>query len=629
MEFLGISPERLVPLFAACAAAVVALYVLKLRRRRVVVPFAQLWDRVLAERPSSALFKHLRRILSLLLQLALLALLTLALSDPRRVGATGAGRTRVVLLDASASMKAVDVPGSRAEAARRAARELVRGMGAADRALVASMDAEVTALAPMTDDVAVLEGALREYHPRDTGLDLPRALRFAADALRGATNPEVVIVGDGDYDALPELSLGGVALRFVGVGRRSRNVGIAAFSVRRYPLDKSRYEVLAEVRSWSPQPERVELTLLADGAPVEVTTLSLAPGASAQRVLPNLSGANASLEARIRLADGARDDLPADDRAYATLPPRRRARVLSVSRGNRYLEAALLLDEYLDVVEAAPEDAPNRLRESRFDVAVLDGVSLPLPEGTHGIWLRPQGPDAPLPFDEGFATAPTGGALGFDEVVRRHPVMRFTGDLEEAHIGRIVRYHPSPADRVLGRGAAGPLLIAGERGAQRFVLFAFDPRESDLPLLVSWPVLLLNSIDWFAGEDPAYLSSFRTGTAWRVPVPAGVTRAVVETPSGRRVPAPVHEGRAVFFGSEAGLHRVHAGETHILVAGNLSEPSESRCGHRATITVANTRATAPTPGSTGVRRELWLYLLAGAVAILTIEWVTWHRRVTV
>lgn len=628
MDFLGVAPARLIPLFAAAAAVVVALYVLKLRRRRVLVPFARLWDRVLDERPSSALFKHLRRILSLLIQLLLLALLVLALSDPRRAGATGAGRTRVVLLDASASMKAIDVPGSRAEAARRAARELLRGLGAADRALVASMDAEVTALAPMTDDPAALEAALRDYRPRDTGLDLPRALRFAADALRGATNPEVIIVGDGDYD-LAESPLGSVPLRFVGVGRRSRNVGIAAFSVRRYPLDKSRYEVLAEVKSWSQRPERVELTLLADGAPVEVTTLALGPGEGAQRVLPNLSGANASLEARIRLADGGRDDLPADDRAYATLPPRRRARVLSVSHGNRYLEAALLLDEYLDVVECTPESAPMRLRESHFDVAILDGVSLPLPPGTHGIWLRPQGPDAPLPFEEGFALAPTGGALAFDEVLRRHPVMRFTGDLEEAHIGRIVRYRPTPADRVLGRSAAGPLLVAGERGDQRFVLLAFDPRESDLPLLVSWPVLLLNSIDWFAGEDPAYLSSFRTGTAWRVPVPAGTSRAVVETPSGRRVPAPVHEGRAVFFGGEAGLYRVHAGDAHVLVAGNLADPAESRCGHRATITLGGARGTAPTPGAAGIRRELWLYLLAGAVAILAVEWVTWHRRVTV
>lgn len=628
MEFVGVSPDRLIPLFGAAAAAVVALYILKLRRRRVVVPFAKLWDRVLEERPSSALFKHLRRVLSLLLQLALLALLVFALADPRRAGAVGAGRTRVVLIDGSASMKAVDVPGSRAEAARRAAGELVRSMGAADRALIAAMDAEVTALAPMSDDPTELERAVRAYHPRDTGIDLTRALRFAADALRGATNPEVVIVGDGDY-ALPEAPLGSIPLRFVPIGRRSRNIGVTAFSVRRYPLDKSRYEVLAELRSWSQRPERVELTLLADGAPVEITSLTLAPGQSSQRVLPNLSGANGSLEARVRLADGTRDDLPADDRAYATLPPRRRARVLSVSSGNRYLEAALLLDEYLDVTECAPAEAPARLQTGRFDVAVLDGVALPLPQGTHGIWLRPQGADSPLPHDDGFAAAPAGSAIAFDEVNRRHPIMRFTSDLEEAHVGRIVRYRTTPDDRVLGRSSVGPLLIAGERGSQRFVLFSFDPRESDVPLLVSWPVLLLNSIDWFADEDPAYLSSFRTGTVWRVPVPAGVDRAQIETPSGRRVSVPVSEGRAVFFGTEAGLHRVHAGDAHTLIAANLFEPDESRCGHRPTLTVGGARAAAPTAGRAGVRRELWIYLLLAATGILVAEWISWHRRVTV
>ncbi|MBK6530464.1 MAG: hypothetical protein IPF99_12915 [Deltaproteobacteria bacterium] len=136
---------------------------------------------------------------------------------------------------------------------------------------------------------------------------------------------------------------------------------------------------------------------------------------------------------------------------------------------------------------------------------------------------------------------------------------RFTSDLEEAHIGRVARYRLAPGDRVLGSGSAGPLLVAGERDGGRFVLFTFDVRESDVALLVSWPVMLINAIDWFSGEDGAFQSSYRTGTAWRMPVPAGEREATVETPSGRRVRVPVMEGRAVFFGTEAGFHRLHSG----------------------------------------------------------------------
>lgn len=633
MEFLGLAVGKLALIFGVAAAAVVVLYLLKLRRRRVLVPFSKLWERILDDRPTSSLFSKLKRLISLLVQLLLLALLVAALGDPRVKGASATGRSIVVLVDGSASMKATDVPGGRERAARDAVRKMVREMGSGDRMLIAQMDAEVTALSPMTDDVTSLEGALSAYGARDTGGDFPRALRFAMDALRDAPHPELVVVGDGAYDeardSLGEVRLGTIPLRFVGVGRRGRNVGISAFAVRRYPLDKSRYEVLIEVRSYSDRAESVELTLMADSAPVEVTRLALEPGATVQRVLPDLSGANQSLEARIAFTDRTQDDLPADDRAYATLPERHRSRVLAVTPGNRYLEAALLLDEYLDVVDVTPDEAPARMRNERFDAVIFDGVSAPLPPGVAAFYLRPSGPDAPFEAEPGFATAAPGSALRFEQVDRRHPMMRFMSDIEEAHIGRIVRYRAQPGDRALASSGAGPLILAGERRGARFVTLTFDVRESDFPLLVSWPVLLINAIDWFAGEDPAYLSSFRTGESWRIPVPAGVDRATIETPAGQRLTVPVFEGRAVLLGTQAGFYRLHAGEDHRLVAGNLSDPNESRCAPRRTLSVNGTRATPPREGRAGVRRELWLYLVAGALVILLIEWGTYHRRVTV
>lgn len=631
MEWLGLAPAQLAWTGALAGAAVVGLYLLRQRRRRVLVPFAPLWARVLEERPSARLFERLRRLLSLLLQLVLLALLVFALGDPRPAGASRRGRTTVLLLDASASMAATDLPGGRATAAREAARRVVRAMGPDDRMLVAQMDAEVTALTALTDDSAALEAAVTAYRPRDTGLDLSRALRFARDVLRGNAHGEVIVVGDGAYPPVaPDVTAAGAALRFVGVGRRGRNLGLTAFSARRYPLDRSRCEAIVELQSWSDRPESVVLTVSVDGAPIERARLRLAPGERVQRVIERLSGGGERLEARIAFEDGTRDDLPLDDVAYATLPERRRARVLSVGAGNRYLEAALLLDEYLEVVEATPATAAAALAQGRYDVVISDGVAVTAPPGVGWISLRPPAGGSPRPVEPGLFSAPAGGAIGFERVDRRHPVTRFTSDLEEAHIGRVARYRLTPADRVLGSGSAGPLLVAGEReGGGRFVLFTFDVRESDVALLVSWPVMLINAIDWFAGEDGSFQSSYRTGTAWRMPVPAGEREATVETPSGRRVRVPVMEGRAVFFGAEAGFHRLHAGGSHTLVAGNLVDPDESACAPRATLSVGATRATAPLPGRPGLRREWWVALLAAAALIVVAEWATWHRRVTV
>lgn len=636
MEFFGLTSQQLLTLFGVAGGLIVVLYILKLRRRRVAVPYSKLWERVLVERPTSSLFSQLKRLLSLLLQLLLLGLMVVAMADPRLRGASRTGRNLVVLLDGSASMKATDVSPSRAGVARERVRQLIREMGSADRMLLAQMDAELTALSPMTDDVAALENALREYAPRDTGVDLARALRFAQDAVRGLDHTEFVVVGDGAYPSPVRDSLGEVQvpsetpLRFVSVGRSGRNIGLSAFSARRYPLDKSRYEVLVEVRNFSDRAEDVELTLSADDAPLEVTRLHLEPNGSAQRVLPDQSGANQTLSASVQFADGTHDALPADDRAYATLPARRRARILAITRGNLYLQAALLLDEYLEVDEVTPADAPARLRDGRYDVAILDDVAVPLPPGTRAIYLHPSGPDSPLELEGATPEAQTVRRPFLERVEQRHPVMRWTSDLEDTNIGSAYHYRLQPNDRALGSTAAGvPLIVAGERRGGRFVALAFDPRASDLPLRVSWPVLLINSVDWFAGEDPAYLSSFRTGETWRIPVPAGATEATVDTPDGRTVRAPVLEGRAVLAGMQAGFYRVHAGAESSLVAGNLADPEESRCAPNAQLTVGGTRASAPVPGRVGVRRELWVYLLAGALAILLLEWFTYHRRITV
>src|SRR5688572_612714 len=131
MEFLGVPASQLVTLFGVAGAAVVVLYILKLRRRRVAVPYSRLWERVLVQRPTSSLFSQLRRLISLLIQLLLLALLVVALGDPRVKAPSTSGRNLVVLIDGSASMKATDVPGSRATVARDAVRRMIREMGSA------------------------------------------------------------------------------------------------------------------------------------------------------------------------------------------------------------------------------------------------------------------------------------------------------------------------------------------------------------------------------------------------------------------------------------------------------------------------------------------------------------------
>src|SRR5579872_6482939 len=117
MIFAGLPFAELFAIFAIVGAAIGVLYILKLRRRAVAIPFSPLWQRILRDKEATSLFSKLKRLLSLLVQLALLALLVLALGDPRAAESLMKGRTVVVLVDASASMQASDVAPTRLAAA--------------------------------------------------------------------------------------------------------------------------------------------------------------------------------------------------------------------------------------------------------------------------------------------------------------------------------------------------------------------------------------------------------------------------------------------------------------------------------------------------------------------------------
>ncbi|HVY47161.1 MAG TPA: VWA domain-containing protein [Minicystis sp.] len=633
MHFHGVPLPTLLQIGAAAAAAVTILYILKLRRRPVAVPFSRIWERILRDKEATSLFSQLKRLLSLLLQLAMIALLLLALGDPRAAANLVEGRNVVVLVDASASMQATDVAPSRLGAAKEKVKSIVRGLSGSDRMLVAQMDAAATPLSTMTSEVSELEAAVAAVKPTDAAADFPRALRFAADTLRGLTSPEIIVVSDGALgdasDAAGPVHLGNIKLSYIPIGERAKNAAITGFSVRRYPLDKSRYEVMLEVTNTSDADMDVELSLLGDGKLTDLTRLHLKPKEKLPRFYPNLSGASKTLEAKLALADGGHDDLPADDHAYALLPERRRARIQVVTPGNMFLEAALLLDEYLDVTTIDPSKYPAK---GAFDVTIFDGVAPTVAPGSGSIlYLNPSGTNVPFEVGKEVLDDDKNYKLGFDELDAKNPLLRYIA-LGDVNVSRAHVLKGEKEDKVVGKSFKGPLLIEGRRAGQKFVALGFAIKESDFPLRIAWPLFLLNTINDFVEEDTSYISSFRTGQVWSIPASSAASTATLELPDGTKRTVPVKDGRAVFLGEQAGFYKLSTGtgegETSMFAA-NLNDPVESSIAPVAELKVDGRPAGAASEFKIGVRREIWVYLLAAVLLVTAIEWFTYHRRVTV
>jgi hypothetical protein len=270
--------------------------------------------------------------------------------------------------------------------------------------------------------------------------------------------------------------------------------------------------------------------------------------------------------------------------------------------------------------------APQRYpAEGTFDVTIFDGVAPPLAPNTgSSLYLYPPEEGSPVKLGRAIEM------FGFDVWDKKSPILRWMsmGDIQvaEGH-----SFKTEKGDRVVGASEAGPILVTGRRSGRKFVALGFDPRKSDFVLRVAWPLFVLNTINDFIEEDTSYVSSYSTGDVWQIPAPSAAETARLKTPDGRQVTIPVKQGRAIYLGDQAGFYEleVEAEKTTTTFAANLSNVDESKIAPATELELGKKKAEALAGFNPGVRRELWLYLLIAAVIVSTIEWLTYHRRITV
>src|SRR5579862_2823289 len=117
---------------------IVLMYILKLKRKDVIVSSTFLWRQVIRDVQANAPFQKLRRNLLLLLQLIIASLIIFALARPFFLAYGIGGRNIVVIVDTSASMQSTDEKPSRLEQARRKAYDEINGLRPGDMMMILS-----------------------------------------------------------------------------------------------------------------------------------------------------------------------------------------------------------------------------------------------------------------------------------------------------------------------------------------------------------------------------------------------------------------------------------------------------------------------------------------------------------
>lgn len=614
MEFLA--PAGLA--LAALSAPLVALYFLRIRRRRVQVSSLLPWHALQQSERLASPFQRFRRHLLLLLQLIALLLIALALSRPAIQGGTEGARSVVLVIDTSASMGATDQKPHRLGVALGEARTVLGTLGPADEVMLVEAGARTQVRVPFTRDEAQVRFALDDLAPTDAEGGLRQAVQLALSLGRSRPGVEVVVLSDGGPGDLVGLDPGSAKVRYAKVGVQSDNAGITALDLRRSPVNDLDRQLFLTVVNSGPRPVEGTVEVYVEGSLLAVRTESLPTGEPVGLVFDVPGTARGVLRARLSTPN---DFLPADDEAWAVLTPPASRRVL-LAGSDPLAARALAADPRVTLVRA---------RVSEVDAAMLDDVDCALfagavPDAADGLPHAVLGPYAGTPL--GLGEERTGPTLL--DWQRTHPLLRFVG-LGGVNLGRAREVLDPGGLAPIVEADTGPLILAGERNGSRVVALAFDPYATDLPLRVAWPVFLLNTVGWLTegatGAGEARL--LKAGQPWMRPVAdETVDSARVRGPQGTRE-LPVTDGVIRIQDTDrAGIYAVSAGSTSTTFAANLLSERESQIAPRPGLDLGRGGTEVSQASLAGGRQELWRPLLLLALGFLVLEWFAWNRRRT-
>ena len=294
--------------------AVLAMYLLKLRRDETVVPSTLLWTRLVADVEANAPWQKLRRSLLLLLQLLLVAILALLAARPFLERPAGLARDVVLVLDTSASMAATDVAPNRLEAAKAAALDALRDLPTGGKVSVIAADRTARIVVNETTDLGRVRQALATIEPSSARGDLGDALELAGKLAARSGDAQILVGTDGAL-ATPPTGTVEAPIKVLAVGRSHRNQAIVALAVRTAPSAVTR-SVFISIANLDLEAAHRRIELWAPDRLLEVRDVQLDPQARADVVIDDVPADVGTLEVRLV---GARPER--DRRRPTTWPP--------------------------------------------------------------------------------------------------------------------------------------------------------------------------------------------------------------------------------------------------------------------------------------------------------------------
>jgi hypothetical protein len=182
------------------------------------------------------------------------------------------------------------------------------------------------------------------------------------------------------------------------------------------------------------------------------------------------------------------------------------------------------------------------------------------------------------------------------------------------------------------------------------LVIGFDARQSDLALRTAFPLMIANAVDYFGMREAGFVAAVPIGASRELALGdfgiPGENVTLLEVtppdpnPDDEFLPEPLRvraqDGRFRIRALVPGVYRIEvqdgdAAGTVVEVAVNQANAAASNLASQLdeeTVPTANQAGEPPEPAPLS-EGPLWTLIMLIAVAIIAIEWATYHRRKTV
>jgi len=504
---------------------IILLYMLRPKNKPLNIPSLYLWQSLKEEIESASKLKKLKSSILMVLQIIIVLLLSIILADVY-IRDNNASEKVLIVVDCSYTMASSDVEGNRLALAKKLADQYIDGLNEGTAMSLMVLEDVPRMILTNETDGTLVKKAIEDLQVMDGLGDLSIA-KETIELVR-EEGQEVIYFGD--------RRLAGAIV--YSTLKDTKNYSVHQLSYTKYD-ELGTISVLTEVFNQDDKEAIIPLSLYIDGQFFGAKQLVIEAKSSGKVFFEDIPLSAHELMIELDVSD----NLEIDNKAYGLVTQEKMKKALLVTPSNVFLEKIIRLHPNIELFVASTSDTQEgdslkfQSTYSGYELYIFDR-SFPEEFPTDGNLILID----PVDVEE----IPTVGYVENPKFsTNNHEVTRHIEATEFSVRIASVFKDINPRD-IIYMTEFGPTAYSTEMNEVKTVVFGFDLHDTDLPLSLEFPVLMMNTLDYLIQNSLVENTNLVTGDSVMISILPSATEAFVTLPDGKKQPLSTLKRDAVF-----------------------------------------------------------------------------------